>query len=252
MPRKDLCPLLDESYELTEEGEAFFYEHLDGDDQDAYLGAWDAVEEEDRRREQEELRRMTDRPRILPTRFATFMAPQVRSRAREGQARRRTRSSSSARSPDREADLPSRPAEAGGVSGTRQKSAENALRDRLEIDAARLRRRGLGAAQRRVRRSAGEGQDLDSALYADALLDRIERLARDLGYLRRRFASNEAAWTGEYLADRLAGHVQSLDAMLHASAGELVRQGVDVEQALALVDRRGAEIRWLLGDRGAS
>jgi hypothetical protein len=94
----------------------------------------------------------------------------------------------------------------------------------------------------------GDPDTFARVMYADALLGRVERIAADVGRLRRRFASNDAAWTGAWLADRLAEDVESLDGMLGASAGELVQEGDDDVDALRSVERRQREVRRLLGE----
>jgi hypothetical protein len=78
-----------------------------------------------------------------------------------------------------------------------------------------------------------------------ATADRLHALAADVGRLRRRV--DPASYAG-FLAWRVAGHVDSLDAMLEPTAAERVAAGVDVEEALELVDTRTAELRRLLGD----
>jgi hypothetical protein len=93
----------------------------------------------------------------------------------------------------------------------------------------------------------------------EKLLARIDLLACDVGRLRRRFASNEHAWTGEYICDRLADGIDTLDAIIGPTAGELQRDyfavcgdhDLAVEEALEVVDRRTAQIRWLLGRKRA-
>jgi hypothetical protein len=98
---------------------------------------------------------------------------------------------------------------------------------------------------------------LHQALLAKALLERFESIAEDLGRLRGRFDSNGDAWTGVYLVERLAGNVEALDVMLHPSAAELYRDflaycgddKVALEESLAVVDRRAARLRRLLGER---
>jgi hypothetical protein len=90
------------------------------------------------------------------------------------------------------------------------------------------------------------------ALASDPVIDRLDAIAADLGRLRRRFDSNSAAWTRTFIVDRLAEHVETLDCMLHVSAGELVQQGLAVDAALEAVDARSARLRRLLaiGDAG--
>src|SRR5262245_45827923 len=89
-----------------------------------------------------------------------------------------------------------------------------------------------------------------------ALLAMVEAIAEDVGRLRRRFASNESAWTGVYLVERLAGNVESLDVMISTPAAELYRdflaycgdEELALEESLAVVDRRAAELRRLLAE----
>ena len=88
----------------------------------------------------------------------------------------------------------------------------------------------------------------DTEMCSRALLGRVEQIAGDVGRLRRRFDANSNAWTGSYICTRLAEDVQTLDLLLHATAGELVTTGVDVERALAIVDARSAQLDRLLGE----
>jgi hypothetical protein len=76
------------------------------------------------------------------------------------------------------------------------------------------------------------------ALVDAALLARLDAIAADVGRLRR----------GGYIVERLVENIHTLDTMLHASAGELVHDGVAVDEALATVDRRDAHLRRLLGE----
>jgi hypothetical protein len=84
------------------------------------------------------------------------------------------------------------------------------------------------------------------------LVARFLEAARDLGYLRRRLEPESSAW---FLAERLADHIESLDAMVGVSAGELAVEffcicgdhQVAVEEALRVVDERHALVRGLLG-----
>lgn len=128
-------------------------------------------------------------------------------------------------------------------------SIDRALADARQHDAERLRRFDPGACGWIVGRNPAS---FARVMYADALLEAAERLAADVGRIRRRFASNEGAWSVAWLADRLAEQVESLDCMLSASAGELVREGDEVDDALRSVGRRQALIRRLLGTTGPS
>lgn len=85
-----------------------------------------------------------------------------------------------------------------------------------------------------------------------AIRYRLLELGRDVGVLRRRFTSNEHTWTGEWIADRIADHVETLDAMVSLSAGEIVAcnaPGDDeaVEEALRIVEEREQMVRSKLG-----
>jgi hypothetical protein len=76
-----------------------------------------------------------------------------------------------------------------------------------------------------------------------AVVERLHALALDVGRLRRRLAVTEG-WTGGYLIDAVAGHVESLDVMLQPSAAELAWMGID--EALAVVDARADALQDLL------
>lgn len=85
---------------------------------------------------------------------------------------------------------------------------------------------------------------------------RLEELAADVGRLRRRFASNEDAWTGSYIADRIAGNVEALHCIITPSAGELVAWTAPgdeeaVEEAVRLVDEWWRQLRSRLGRTAA-
>lgn len=95
-----------------------------------------------------------------------------------------------------------------------------------------------------------------TGLQQRALVAQVEALARDVGLLRRRFASNEHAWTGEYITERLAATVETLHLFAAPTAAELAAAaypGDDgaADAALVLVDRRALTLRRLLGDRAA-
>jgi hypothetical protein len=79
-----------------------------------------------------------------------------------------------------------------------------------------------------------------------ALVLRLDELARDLGRMRRSLESSGVEWSGEYLLQRLAEHVESLDVMLSPTAAALWRTGLDVEQALEAVDARADALDRLL------
>lgn len=95
---------------------------------------------------------------------------------------------------------------------------------------------------------------MTSVLQTRAFVATLEALAADVGRLRRRFASNEAAWTGPFVVDRIALLVDGLDAQLQPTAGELYREriadGLDdgraVASALGVVDARARRMRELL------
>jgi hypothetical protein len=78
---------------------------------------------------------------------------------------------------------------------------------------------------------------------------RRDALADDIRRLRRRFASNENAWSGVYIADRLASHLDALDALLEPCAAEFVAAGFDVDEALGIIDRHADELWRRLGGR---
>ena len=82
-----------------------------------------------------------------------------------------------------------------------------------------------------------------------AIDDRLERLAEDVGRLRRRIRdeSRDNSYLA-FLAGRVADRIDSLDCMIGQTAGELVAAGADVGQALDHVDERAASLRRLLGE----
>jgi hypothetical protein len=86
----------------------------------------------------------------------------------------------------------------------------------------------------------------------DVLVRRLELAAREVGRFRRRVQSDPELDRFFYLADRLADDVEWLFLLLDPTAAVLVCDGETVEEALAAVDKRADEIRWLLGDRRAS
>jgi len=78
-----------------------------------------------------------------------------------------------------------------------------------------------------------------------ALRGRIQALAEDVGRLRRRV---EPDTYDAFLAFRIAGHVEALDALAWPTAAELYRECVDVDLALELVDEHAAKLHRTLGD----
>jgi len=76
-----------------------------------------------------------------------------------------------------------------------------------------------------------------SESYLATVLGFLDRIADEVGRLRAR-AKGEPNW----IAERLADHVESLDAFVCITAAELVRRGVEVEQALRLCDDRKIEL----------
>jgi hypothetical protein len=77
---------------------------------------------------------------------------------------------------------------------------------------------------------------------------RILKLAEDVGRLRRRVRDERR--DGSYFAflgDRVADHIDALDAMLEPTAAEWVAAGLSVEHALETVDERVRTLQSLLG-----
>ena len=74
-------------------------------------------------------------------------------------------------------------------------------------------------------------------------LDEIAREVRRLRY----YADPDSSLA--YLADRLANHLEALLLMHAASAADYVRAGLDVDEALAIVDRHAAELQRRMGRR---
>jgi hypothetical protein len=83
------------------------------------------------------------------------------------------------------------------------------------------------------------------SLSVPAFLFQVEEAARDISRLRRRVTSDYDS----HLVERLADRVEALDAVIWPTAGELVRDGLPVDNALARVDARAFELRRLLGRR---
>jgi hypothetical protein len=96
-----------------------------------------------------------------------------------------------------------------------------------------------------------------TAQQAEAFARRIEAIAEDVGRLRRRFASNESAWTGLAIVGSLAHHVDALDAFLQPTAADIYAANLwecgdeqeSVTAALEDVDRRVRHFRMLLGEK---
>jgi hypothetical protein len=76
---------------------------------------------------------------------------------------------------------------------------------------------------------------------------RLDALAGDVGRLRR---SLDPESYGGFLIARIAGHIETLDAILQPTAGELYREAdVPLTRALATVDERSRTLRRLLGEK---
>lgn len=80
-----------------------------------------------------------------------------------------------------------------------------------------------------------------------AVLYRLELLASDVGRLRRHLEPESYA---DFLSHRIAGHVDSLDCMLHPTAADLYRECGDARVALAETDRHRALLHRDLFPRG--
>lgn len=80
-----------------------------------------------------------------------------------------------------------------------------------------------------------------------AVLYRLEQLAVDVGRLRRHLEPDTYA---DFLAYRIAGHVDSLDCMLQPTAHELFLVCGDARVALAETDRHRALLHRDLFPRG--
>lgn len=87
-----------------------------------------------------------------------------------------------------------------------------------------------------------------------ALIARVEELAADVGRLHRRVNADPDSSLA-HLVDRIAGHVESLDAVLQPTAAELYREfflicgdydGVALDEALAVTERRQQHFRAVL------
>lgn len=91
---------------------------------------------------------------------------------------------------------------------------------------------------------------------ADPLALHLERIASDLGRLRRRICEDEY---GLHLVDRIGASVETLDAITRPRAADIyqanrafgVAEDEAAEAALEDVDARRRDIRALLGERAA-
>ncbi len=73
-----------------------------------------------------------------------------------------------------------------------------------------------------------------------------DTIAGAVRLLRRR---HDADSYDHVLADRIAASLDSLDAMFEPCAAELVAEGFEVDEALALVDRHADELRSRMGGK---
>lgn len=78
----------------------------------------------------------------------------------------------------------------------------------------------------------------------EAVLDLVDRIAADVGRARRRVDRKSSL---AFTLDRIAASMEGLDSMVRASAGELHRRGVPVDEAVAIVDQEGSQLRTALG-----
>lgn len=84
-----------------------------------------------------------------------------------------------------------------------------------------------------------------TGLQALTFAANLETLATDIGRLKRRINGDEYAL---HLADRVAFHVDGIDAYLQPTAAELHQDGWSLDGALAHVDARARHIGSLLGE----
>lgn len=84
-----------------------------------------------------------------------------------------------------------------------------------------------------------QGHTREQAVTEPAL-NRLFLIADDVGRLRRLGVEH-------YALERMAHNLDSLDAMLRPSAGQLVREGLSVHDALGVVDRQRAALLWKVG-----
>jgi hypothetical protein len=76
------------------------------------------------------------------------------------------------------------------------------------------------------------------------LRERLEELAGDVGRLRLAAVGTDFEWR----LSRIAGQLWALVAATRPTAADLVREGGDVDAALAAADQETARLRRLLGD----
>ncbi len=75
------------------------------------------------------------------------------------------------------------------------------------------------------------------------LASRIDDLSLDLGKLRRLTIGT----TWEYRVERICNEVWTLLAEFRPTAGERVREGMDVDEALKVTDAETRQMLWMLG-----
>jgi hypothetical protein len=85
-----------------------------------------------------------------------------------------------------------------------------------------------------------------SSAQASAFRFQIEAAARDLGRLRRRVNLEHGDYAS-HLVERVGNCVETIDALVWPTAGELHRRGLSVDEALHRADARAAKLRGLLG-----
>jgi hypothetical protein len=85
----------------------------------------------------------------------------------------------------------------------------------------------------------------------ECILARVDEVAADVGRLRRQLHL-EPDSSASFALDRIASHVEDLDLMLRPAAGDLVRRGAAVDDALRTVDARTRELHRLLGIKRAA
>lgn len=83
----------------------------------------------------------------------------------------------------------------------------------------------------------------------EALHNRLDQLASDVGRLRRRF---EPESSDGWLCERIAGHIEALVVMLEPTASQLAATTAPGDQdaiteAIRLVDERHSQLRNQLG-----
>jgi hypothetical protein len=95
-----------------------------------------------------------------------------------------------------------------------------------------------------------------AGVVRDAFAYQLERIAADVGRLRRRHCADD--YTG-HLLDRIGGSVDTLDTLIRPRASEIYRANLwecgdedeSVKAALEDVDARVRDIRTLLGEKAA-